>query len=126
MAPGEPFPETRQALRIRRAPANGLTVFASKSHRTPETDAWLARYKIADMRAAGSSLKFCLIAAGEADLYPRLGDTCLWDTAAGHAVLEAAGGRVMKLDGAPVVYAPDAPGFLNPHFVAYGDVSPAG
>ncbi len=126
VAPGEPLPEHRQTLRIRRAPANGLTVFASKSHRTPETDAWLARYRIADLRAAGSSLKFCLIAAGEADLYPRLGDTCLWDIAAGHAVLEAAGGRVLKLDGAPVTYAPNAPGFLSPHFVAYGDVSPAG
>lgn len=122
--PGGPVPEQRQSLRIRRAPPAGLTVFASKSHRTPETDAWLKRYPVADLRAAGSSLKFCLIAAGEADLYPRLGDTCHWDTAAGHAVLEAAGGRVLTLKGAPLLYAPDAPGFLNPHFVAYGDARP--
>ncbi len=124
VAPGAAVPEARTRLRVRKAPASGLVAFASKSHASPETKAWLEDYPIAECRTAGSSLKFCLIAAGEADLYPRHGPTCHWDTAAGHGVLEAAGGRVMQLDGAPLLYAPDVPGFLNPYFAAFGDVSP--
>jgi 3'(2'), 5'-bisphosphate nucleotidase len=73
---------------------------------------------VAALSAAGSSLKFCLLAAGEADLYPRLGRTMEWDIAAGHAVLAAAGGRVTRLDGTPMTYG--KPGFENPHFVASG------
>ena len=69
--------------------------------------------------ACGSSLKFCAVAAGRADLYPRFGPTCLWDTAAGHAVLSAAGGRVETAEGQPLTYGP-RPKFLNPDFIAYG------
>ena len=80
-------------------------VVASKSHRDQATDDYIARYKVADFRSAGSSLKFCLVAAGEADLYPRLGRTMEWDTAAGQAVLLGAGGRVVRFDDhAPLAY----------------------
>ena len=96
----------------------GLMVVASQSHRDTATDAYIGRYAVADMRSAGSSLKFCLVAAGEADLYPRLGRTMEWDTAAGHAVLAGAGGRVVRHDDhTPLRYG--KPGFENPFFVAY-------
>jgi 3'(2'), 5'-bisphosphate nucleotidase len=72
------------------------------------------------VKILGSSLKFCMIAAGEADLYPRHGPTMEWDTAAGHAVLDAAGGSVRELDGSPLLYGRPANGFRNPHFVARG------
>jgi 3'(2'), 5'-bisphosphate nucleotidase len=124
-APGGTVPTERQPLRIRRAPAAGLSAVASKSHRSPETDAWLAKYQVHEIVAAGSSLKFCLVAAGEADVYPRLGRTMEWDTAAGQAVVEAAGGRVLQLDGAPLLYGKRERGYDNPDFVVYGDVSPA-
>jgi 3'(2'), 5'-bisphosphate nucleotidase len=98
---------------------SALRVVASKSHRDAATDAWIARYEPACFVPAGSSLKFCLIAAGEADLYPRLGPTMEWDTAAGHAVLAAAGGVVLKLPGgAPLTYGHAAR--RNPWFVAHG------
>jgi 3'(2'), 5'-bisphosphate nucleotidase len=99
-------------------PANGITAVASRSHRTPETDAFLLKAKVKDLVSVGSSLKFGLVAAGEADLYPRLGPTMEWDTAAGHAVLAAAGGKVSTLEGAPLRYG--KPGFRNPSFVASG------
>lgn len=101
------------------APDNrALRVVASKSHRDAATDAWIARYEVADFRSAGSSLKFCLVAAGEADLYPRLGRTMEWDTAAGQAVLLGAGGRVVRLDDhAPLRYG--KAGYENPFFVAH-------
>ncbi|PIV81304.1 3'(2'),5'-bisphosphate nucleotidase [bacterium CG17_big_fil_post_rev_8_21_14_2_50_64_8] len=96
-----------------------LRVVASKSHRDAATDAWIARYPVAAFASAGSSLKFCLIAAGEADLYPRIGRTMEWDTAAGHAVLIAAGGRVLRRDDlTPLRYG--KPGRDNPHFIAAG------
>lgn len=95
-----------------------LMVVASKSHRDAATDAYIARYAVRDMTSAGSSLKFCLVATGEADLYPRLGRTMEWDTAAGQAVLMAAGGVVVRFDThAPLVYG--KPGFENPFFIAY-------
>ena len=95
-----------------------LMVVASKSHRDAATDAYIARYAVRDMTSAGSSLKFCLVAAGEADLYPRLGRTMEWDTAAGDAVLRGAGGRMVTFDGhAPFTYG--KPGFENPFFIAY-------
>ena len=72
------------------------------------------------MVAAGSSLKFCLVETGEADLYPRHGTTMEWDTAAGQAVLEAAGGSVTTLDGVPLTYGRIVDGVVNPHFVARG------
>ncbi|MEL7128686.1 MAG: 3'(2'),5'-bisphosphate nucleotidase CysQ [Pseudomonadota bacterium] len=120
-----PPEEARSPLRIRStASRDGLTAIASKSHRTPETDAFLEAFEIADIISAGSSLKFCLIAAGEADLYPRMGRTMEWDTAAGHAVIEAAGGRVLQVDGTPLLYGKTERGYDNPHFIVYGDVSP--
>jgi 3'(2'), 5'-bisphosphate nucleotidase len=95
---------------------------ASRSHRTPETDAYLAQYPVANLVSVGSSLKFCLVATGEADLYPRLGPTMEWDTAAGHAVLLAAGGTVIADDGAPLRYGKAS--FRNPSFIASGAFEP--
>jgi 3'(2'), 5'-bisphosphate nucleotidase len=94
-----------------------LMVVASKSHRDQATDDYIAKYQIRDMTSAGSSLKFCLVATGEADLYPRLGRTMEWDTAAGHAVLTGAGGLVVRFDDhQPLTYG--KPGFDNPFFIA--------
>lgn len=101
-----------------------LTAVASRSHLTPETETFLGRYRIGSRRNAGSSLKFGLLAQGQADIYPRLGPTMEWDTAAGHAILAAAGGAVTKLDGAPLLYGKRAEGFRNPHFVAWGTATP--
>lgn len=120
---------TRRAIRVRR-PGNTLGIIASRSHRNAETDSFIARYPGADIVAAGSSLKFCAVAEGLADLYPRLGPTSQWDTAAGDAVLRAAGGRVLTLDGRPLPYGPgkgNGPkAFLNPSFVATGGLDPLG
>ena len=88
------------------------------------TDAYIGKYGVADMKSAGSSLKFCLVATGEADLYPRLGRTMEWDTAAGQAVAEAAGARVTELDGTPLKYGKRERGYDNPHFIVWGDVTP--
>jgi 3'(2'), 5'-bisphosphate nucleotidase len=120
--PGASGSATREAIHVRRPPERGLTAVASRSHRTPETDAYLDRAHVVDLISIGSSLKFCIIAAGEADLYPRLGPTMEWDTAAGHAVLAAAGGKVVTLDGAPLRYG--KPGFRNPSFIASADLEP--
>ncbi len=95
-----------------------LMVVASKSHRDAATDDYIAKYALKDMKSAGSSLKFCLIATGEADLYPRLGRTMEWDTAAGDAVLRGAGGHVVRFDDhTPLAYG--KPGWDNPFFIAY-------
>jgi 3'(2'), 5'-bisphosphate nucleotidase len=110
--------EADQTIAVRNASAGGLTVMVSRSHSSPETDAFLRDYEIAERLDAGSSLKFCRVAEGAADLYPRLGRTMEWGIAAGHAVLAAAGGSVTLLDGAPMTYG--KPGFDNPHFVARG------
>jgi 3'(2'), 5'-bisphosphate nucleotidase len=101
------------------APDNGaLMVVASKSHRDAATDDYIGRYAVKDMRSAGSSLKFCLVATGEADIYPRLGRTMEWDTAAGDAVLRGAGGHVVRLDDhTPLAYGKQ--GWDNPFFIAY-------
>ena len=109
----------RRAIACRATPPNGLTVVASRSHGDAAAlDAFLAGRKVASLASAGSSLKLCLVAAGEADLYPRLGRTMEWDIAAGHAVVLAAGGRVCRLDGTALAYG--KPGFENPHFYAAG------
>ncbi len=113
----------RGPIRVRPAPRAGLTVVASRSHATAETDTYLAQYEVAERVAVGSSLKFCLVASGTADLYPRLGPTMEWDTAAGHAVLAAAGGSVLALGGVPLRYG--KPGFRNPWFIASGTLVPA-
>lgn len=95
-----------------------LMVVASKSHRDQATDDYIAQYAVKDMTSAGSSLKFCLVATGEADLYPRLGRTMEWDTAAGDAVLRGAGGEVVRFDDhSSLVYGKE--GFANPFFIAY-------
>jgi sulfate adenylyltransferase subunit 2/3'(2'), 5'-bisphosphate nucleotidase len=101
-------------------PPEGLTAVGSRSHGGAETEDYLKAFHIHTFRAAGSSLKFCLVAEGEADIYPRLGRTMQWDTAAGDAVLRAAGGRVETLDGEPLRYGRTTSGFDNPHFVAFG------
>lgn len=109
----------RCALACRKVPEAGLTVVASRSHGDAESlVGFLQGRKLAEVRNAGSSLKLCLVASGEADLYPRLGRTMEWDIAAGHAVLAAAGGSVTTLDGMPLLYGKN--GFDNPHFVATG------
>ncbi len=96
----------------------GLLIVASKSHRDQATDDYINKYNAKDMKSAGSSLKFCLIATGEADLYPRVGRTMEWDTAAGHAVLNGAGGKVVRFDDhSPLIYGKED--FANPFFIAY-------
>lgn len=105
-------------IRVSQPDNSALMVVASKSHRDAATDAYIGKYQVADMRSAGSSLKFCLVATGEADLYPRLGRTMEWDTAAGHAVLAGAGGAVIRFDDhTPLVYG--KPDYANPFFIAY-------
>lgn len=101
------------------APDNAaLMVVASKSHRDQATDDYISKYAVKDMKSAGSSLKFCLIATGEADIYPRVGRTMEWDTAAGHAVLTGAGGRVVRFDDhTPLTYG--KADYANPFFIAY-------
>ncbi len=104
-------------LKVSNADNEALIVVASKSHRDQATDDYISKYATADMTGAGSSLKFCLVATGEADLYPRLGRTMEWDTAAGHAVLAGAGGQVVRFDDhSPLGYG--KPGYENPFFIA--------
>jgi len=104
-----------------RVPAkDGLVAVASRSHRDHLTDEYLMAYPVKEFITAGSSLKFCLVAAGEADIYPRHGRTMEWDTAAGHAVLAASGGSVTTIDGRPFVYGKAEEKFANPFFVARG------
>ena len=90
----------------------------SRSHNNEKTDNYLKNYKIKDKIICGSSLKFCLIANGTADIYPRLGPTCEWDTAAGHAILNGAGGSLKKLNGDNFLYGKLDKDFLNPEFIA--------
>ena len=114
---GEGEGKPRRPLACRAVPEAGLTVVASRSHSDAAAlDAFLAGRQVAALVNAGSSLKLCLVASGQADLYPRLGRTMEWDIAAGHAVLLAAGGEVLTLEGMPMRYG--KPGFENPHFVA--------
>jgi 3'(2'), 5'-bisphosphate nucleotidase len=108
-------------ITVRAAPAEGWHAVVSRSHLDPDTKRWIEQHRIAKLCNAGSSLKFCTIAEGEADVYPRLGPTMEWDTAAGHAVLLAAGGRVTDLDGQPMRYG--KPQFRNGNFVAWGTAS---
>lgn len=108
---------TTRPIRVATPDNAALMVVASKSHRDQATDDYIARYAVRDMTSAGSSLKFCLVATGEADLYPRLGRTMEWDTAAGDAVLRGAGGQVVRFDDhSPLAYG--KPGFDNPFFIA--------
>lgn len=105
-------------IRVSKPDNGALMVVASKSHRDQATDDYIGKYSVKDMKSAGSSLKFCLVATGEADLYPRLGRTMEWDTAAGHAVLNGAGGKVVRFDDLTTLsYGKD--GYANPFFIAY-------
>ena len=109
----------RRAIAARRVPPEGLTVVGSRHHGDDAAvDALLAGRLVAAHRTVGSSLKLCLVAEGAADVYPRFGRTMEWDTAAGNAVLRAAGGAVRTLDGEPLRYG--KPGFENPDFAAWG------
>lgn len=110
--------DTVTPIHARHRPATGAVAVASRSHRDAATDAWLQAEGIEDTVSAGSSLKFCLVAEGKADVYPRFGPTMEWDTAAGDAVLRAAGGRVLTTDGDPFLYV--KPNFRNPGFIAFG------
>lgn len=110
-------PGALRRLRVSTPDNSALMIVASKSHRDQATDDYIARYAVKDMKSAGSSLKFCLVASGEADLYPRVGRTMEWDTAAGDAVLRGAGGQVVRFDDhSPLGYGKQ--GWVNPFFIA--------
>lgn len=115
------------ALTMRPAPARGFTLVASRRHSSPTQERLLAgldeRFGPLSLANVGSSLKFCLLAEGAADCYPRLAPTCQWDTAAAQGVLEGAGGEVLTLAGATLTYAAQA-SFLNPHFLALPSAAP--
>jgi 3'(2'), 5'-bisphosphate nucleotidase len=111
-------PGATTAISVTKPDNGALMVVASKSHRDAATDEYIAKYAVKDMKSAGSSLKFCLVATGEADLYPRLGRTMEWDTAAGDAVLRGAGGSVVRFDDhTPLAYGKI--GWDNPFFIAF-------
>jgi 3'(2'), 5'-bisphosphate nucleotidase len=116
--PGDKVRDGR-VLKTRDYPAS-LTAITSSSHLDERTKEFLLRNRIFEQTAIGSSLKFCWVAAGKADVYPRWGPTMEWDTAAGHAVLQAAGGQVLTPEGAPFVYGKGAQGFRNGPFIAWG------
>lgn len=122
---GAPLPPAAgwRLLETRAAPASGLVALASRSHGDPATEDFLAKLPIAERRSAGSSLKFCVLAEGEADVYPRFGTTMEWDTAAGEAVLRAAGGVVFSAESDPFSYGKAETGFRNGGFIAWGDPS---
>lgn len=111
--------DNEKSIAVRSAPHAGLTVVASKAHGDPaRLDKFLEQFKIEKLVKYGSSLKICVIAAGKADMYPRFGPTCEWDTAAAHAVLHAAGGILTDASGKPLVYGGTNPKWLNPEFIA--------
>jgi 3'(2'), 5'-bisphosphate nucleotidase len=121
---GEGFSvENRRRIEVRTG-VTPPTIVASRSHRDSDTDLYICKFAGAEIVSVGSSLKFCMIASGEADLYPRFGRTMEWDTAAGDAVLRAAGGMVATLDGEPLTYGkrgrPGVADFANPSFIAKG------
>lgn len=105
-------------IKCRSVAEDGAIVVASLSHRTKETDDYIDTVKTKEIISAGSSLKFCLVAEGKADLYPRFGTTMEWDIAAGHAILKAAGGKVSNIDGSDFTY--NKSDFRNGYFVARG------
>ncbi len=111
-------PGATRPIKVSTPDNHALRIVASKSHRDQATDDYLAHYKSDETKSAGSSLKFCLVATGEADLYPRIGRTMEWDTAAGHAVLAGAGGTVIRFDDhTPLRYG--KADFANPFFIAH-------
>jgi 3'(2'), 5'-bisphosphate nucleotidase len=116
-----PPPAERRVIHARPAPRQGLTALVSRSHADPATEAFLAKLPVKERRLAGSALKFCMVAEGQADVYPRFGQTMEWDTAAGDAVLRAAGGIVRDSAGRPLRYGKTEAQFRNGPFVAWGD-----
>jgi len=108
------------AIEVRQPTAEPMMIVGSRSHANPELASQLNKLGAHELISMGSSLKFCHVAEGLADFYPRLGPTCEWDTAAAQAVVEAAGGQVVKIDGSPLGYNSKEV-YLNPHFFVYGD-----
>lgn len=108
-----------QPISVRDAPEAGVTILSSRRHDPERLQEFLQGRKVKENLSRSSSIKFCLLAEGKADLYPRLGPTSEWDTAAGEAILAAAGGRVEGLDGKPLPYGKTDRKFLNPSFVAF-------
>lgn len=120
LEPGAPISTVRDQARLTcctRDAATGVAV-ASRSHRDAETDAFLAEHGITETLSRGSSLKFCILAEGKADIYPRFGPTMEWDTAAGDAVLRSAGGKMACPEGNPFVYGKRDKAFRNGAFIA--------
>lgn len=112
--------DNEKPIHVREVPNEGMTIVSSKSHGSGEKlDNFLSHYKIKKQVKRGSSLKICSVASGKADMYPRFGPTCEWDTAAAHAVLRSAGGRLTDINGAELSYGGRDPKFLNPEFIAY-------
>lgn len=119
--PDAPFDlSAARPIKVRAPGEDGLVAAGSRSHPDKETEAFLARFAVKQTITAGSSLKFCLVAAGEADIYARAGRTMEWDTAAGHAVVNAAGGSITRWDGTPFLYG--KPNFENGAFVVRGKI----
>lgn len=121
--PGAAVPPLRgmRAIAVRPLEGRAPVAAVSRSHLNPETEALMTKFGAAERRSAGSAAKFCMVADGRADLYPRIGRTMEWDIAAGDAVLRAAGGIVTDLSGAPLRYGRAERGFVAPDFVAFGD-----
>ena len=124
--PGAPLPAAaqRRELHVRPVPARGIVALTSRSHLDSDTEALLSALPLKERRAIGSSLKFCLIAEGLGDLYPRFGPTMEWDVAAGEAVLRAAGGHVLAPEGEPLIYGKKTEAYRNGPFIAWGGISP--
>lgn len=114
--------DQQQSISVRSLSEQELVVVGSRSHRTQELDDYLEKLGPHQLIPTGSSLKFCLVAEGKADLYPRIGPTCEWDTAAAQAVVESAGGSVVDTKGAPLRYN-QKESLLNPYFLVFGDDS---
>ena len=121
---GLPKKEMRRRIQTRRAPER-LIALVSRSHADPQSESFLRRLPIGEARPAGSSLKFCLIAEGLGDVYPRFAPTMEWDTAAADAVLRAAGGVVLDPDGRPLRYGKVDRSLRNGPFIAWGDATAA-
>jgi 3'(2'), 5'-bisphosphate nucleotidase len=126
LQPGGILPplDSLTVIAARPVPESDMRAVASRSHMDPGTERFLSELPVSELRSAGSSLKFCLIARGDADVYPRLAPTMEWDTAAGHAILSAAGGCVFGLDGSPLCYGKIDAGFKNDGFIAWGRKPP--
>jgi len=114
------------AIKARPRPIDGLVATVSRSHIEPASEAFLKRLPVRERLACGSALKFCRIAEGSADVYPRLSPTCEWDVAAGHAIILAAGGTLTTPAGGPMTYGHGDAEFRVPGFVAWGDPAAAG